>query len=298
MGESHLSESEKVKTDLKTFEKENSLLHLPKPKNNVNEEKENFNYPLILIVEDDRELGEFIKQVLEDHRFAVQIAMDGHKGLELAIKENPDLIISDIMMPKMDGFELCSQLKSTFLTSHIPLIILTSLTAEENRLRGDVCGADAYIFKPFSERVIVAKIKNLLNLRKRLRKYLEMEIMLDSNEIKVTTADEQFMGRVLEIIDQHMEDPDFNVEILAKQMAMSRSVLFKKIKSFVGLAPNEFIHIIKLKRAEAMLLKGGKKVAEVAYKLGFSNPKTFRAQFKKYYNQTPSEYVQNHQKDQ
>lgn len=296
LGASHLLREEKVAANTQNSEENNLLIKLPNLQDKIDEEKENFKSFLILVVEDDHEMGEFIQQVLENHRFSVQIALDGQIGLEMAVRENPDLIISDIRMPKMDGFELCANLKSNFLTSHIPLILLTSLTEEENTLKGDGFGADAYIFKPFNERIIVSKIQSLLHLRKRLREYFQMEVMFDRKGFKITSADEQFMDRILEIIDKHLADPEFNVDVLARNMAMSRSVLFKKVKSFVGLAPNELIHIVKLKRAETMLVKGGEKVSQVAYKLGFSSTKTFRSQFKKYYNQTPSEYVQNQQK--
>lgn len=297
LGASHLSEEEKLAPNKQKNENDSLLLPIPTIDNETDQQIVSIDSPLVLVVEDDHELGNFIQQVLENHYFSVKIAMDGHLGLEMAIRENPDLIISDVLMPKMDGFELCRQIKSNFLTSHIPLIILTSLSGEENSITGIESGADAYIFKPFNERVLISKIQNLLLLRKKLREHFQMEVMLNSKELPITPEDERFMAKILEIIDQYISDPEFNVVVLAKEMAMSRSVLFKKIKSFAGLAPNEFIQIIKLKRAEAMLIKGGEKVADVAYKLGFSNPKTFRTQFKKHYHQTPSDYIIMHQND-
>lgn len=249
----------------------------------------------ILLVEDDLELSSFIQQVLKDHDFDVLTAADGQEGLDKAIRNAPDLIISDVLMPKLNGFDLSSQLKSNFMTSHIPLILLTSLSEEEDYLKGFEVGIDQFITKPFSERILISRIKGLLANRRKLHDFFQIKTSLDERELQMTAADELFLEKTLKIIDDNIENPDFNVESLAQEMAMSRSVFFKKMKSFVGLAPNEFIQIVKLKKAEAMLIKQGLKVSEVAFQLGFTNPKTFRTQFKKFYGQTPTDYIQNHQ---
>lgn len=244
----------------------------------------------LLIVEDDAKIRAFLRETLETF-YSVVEAPNGQEGLNKAQKSGPDLIISDVLMPEMDGFAFCKQIKTNLQTSHIPVILLTALTGEESHLKGLDTGADAYVTKPFNPRLLLARVKNLLELRKKLRERFLFEFNIAAKEVTITSVDEQFMQQTIEIVEAHMGDPEFNVETLVGEMAMSRSVFSKKLKALAGMPPGEFIRTIKLKRAAQLLLKSGKNISEIAYELGFVTPKTFRTQFKKHFGQTPSEFI-------
>jgi signal transduction histidine kinase/DNA-binding response OmpR family regulator/ligand-binding sensor domain-containing protein len=243
----------------------------------------------ILIVEDNDEVRSFIKENLQPN-YKILEAEDGLKGLTLATSVIPDLIISDIMMPGMDGKKMCEKLKNDERTSHIPLIMLTARATTHDKIEGLECGADDYIFKPFSIEEIEARICNLLEQRERLRKKYSGYIGLDWSEITVTTLDEQFLKKVTDTISAHLHDFKFDVGILKDKMVMSRSTLFKKLKALTGESPNSLIRIMRLKLAASMIEKSEKNITEILMSVGFSNPSYFARCFRAYFGVTPKAY--------
>jgi len=255
----------------------------PAFQDNTSEEK------LILIVEDNLELRTYIRENL-DSSYRTLEAEDGLKGWNAATSTIPDLIITDIMMPGMDGKELCEKLKKDERTSHIPLVMLTARATTHDKIEGLDCGADDYIFKPFSIEEIEARINNLLEQRERLRKKYSEYIGLDWNEITVTTLDEQFLKKVTETIAQHLHEFKFDVGVLQDHMNMSGSTLLKKLKALTGESPTRLIRIMRLKMAASMLEKNETNITDILMSVGFSNPSYFAKCFKEYYGLSPKAY--------
>ncbi len=212
----------------------------------------------------------------------------------MAEKVLPDLIISDLMMPEMDGIEMTDKLRNNFATSHIPIILLTSRSSIESRLEGLKYGADDYIIKPFDSDYLVARIKNLLDLRKNL--YLKFTgqvriIDIPTNTIAVTDKDEAFLKSVTSIIEENLDKSSFQIESIVKETGLSRTNFFKKLKSLTGLAPIEFVNEIRLKKAAAFIESKEYTISEVAYKVGFNDAGYFTKCFKEKYGCTPSNYL-------
>jgi signal transduction histidine kinase/ligand-binding sensor domain-containing protein/DNA-binding response OmpR family regulator len=248
--------------------------------------------PLILIVEDNPEMRAFIVDNL-DNKYRILEASDGQIGLELAQMHAPALIISDVMMPIMDGIELCKKLKTDFQTSHIPVIMLTARNSEENMVEGLEAGADDYIPKPFNKTVLEARIQNLIDSRKKLRRTLNDKLATRPNEITTNPADEQFLQRAIRCIEENIRNPDYGVQELIIDLKISRSLLHKKLTAIVGQSATDFITSIRLKRAAYLLSEGLSNISEVAYQVGFNDPKYFSRCFRKQFNKTPSEYAGN-----
>ncbi len=250
----------------------------------------------ILIVEDNTELRTFIRTILENDYEIIE-AGNGIDGLEKAERDNPDFIVSDIMMPYMDGIELLQRLKSNINTSHIPVVLLTAKTAIENKLEGLMHGADDYITKPFSVQYFRARIDNLLEQRKRLQEAFRSRFTLpektdsaSGESPSVISQEEIFINKVIEIIEKHMDDSEFTIDDLSADIGMSRSVFFNKVKSLTGLSSFDFIRDVKLKRAAQLLSSGQYMVKEVSYMIGISDTKHFGKIFKAKYGVTPQEY--------
>jgi signal transduction histidine kinase/ligand-binding sensor domain-containing protein/DNA-binding NarL/FixJ family response regulator len=251
------------------------------------------NASTILIVEDNEDLRKFLQSKLSE-RYHILEALDGLDGWNKALLRAPDLIISDIMMPKMDGIELLDKLRSDFKTSHIPIILLTAKSAVENIIDGLKYGADAYITKPFNIDLLAARIQNLLDQRKRLvDKYQNhLKVMeLAPDEVIVTAKDEQFLKDVIKIIEENISDPDFNIEKITQFVGLGRTTFFKKLKSLTGLAPVEFMKDMKLKRGYQLLQTGEFTISEIAYQLGFSDAGYFSKCFKEKYNTKPTDII-------
>ncbi len=273
---------------------ENKLSKDPEPS-----EKQDTKYS-VLVVEDDADLRAFIRSIIESD-YTVYEGVDGQDGWEKAQKHCPDFIVTDIMMPRMDGIELLQKLKTDKITSHIPVVMLTAKTTIESKLEGLSYGADDYITKPFSVPYFQARISNLIQQRKQLQEiFRESLIPQSANEVHsqeyfpqpalITSQDEILMAKVMKVIEENMENFDFTVEELGQNMMMSRSVFFKKVKALTGLAPVEFIRDIKMKRAAQILSSGQYMVKEVAYLIGISDTKYFAKCFKAKYGMTPLEY--------
>ncbi|MES2776404.1 MAG: ATP-binding protein [Bacteroidota bacterium] len=244
--------------------------------------------PLLLIVEDNRDLRNFIKEIVHQYYQVVEAA-NGKEGLVKAISEVPDIIVSDVMMPEMDGFAMTQKLKKDERTSHIPVILLTAKASQDHKLEGLETGADDYLTKPFDAKELLLRLSNLINQRKLLRKKFAGEILLKPSEVAVTSADENFLTKVLAAIEKNMSEEDFGVEELAKAVAMSRSQLHRKLMALTGQAPSETLRNTRLLRAKELLQKKVATPSEVAYQVGFNSHTYFSKCFKEEFGISPGE---------
>ncbi len=245
--------------------------------------------PIVLIVEDNAEIR---KHVIENlgAEFIVKEAADGKEGLEKSLSLIPDLVLSDIMMPKMDGIQLCQALKSDEKTSHVPVILLTAKGETEDKLEGLETGADDYITKPFNLKELQARIKNLIEQRKKLREYFAQQITLEPDKVSVESADDRFLHKALEVIEKNMNDCQFDVNRFYPEMGMSRMQLFRKLKALINQTPSEFIRNMRLQRAAQLIEQKFGNVAEVTFEVGFNNLSYFSKCFRDKYGMLPSEY--------
>ena len=244
----------------------------------------------VLIVEDNPELRSFLRSALEDQYDVIE-APDGLKGWETAIEELPDLIISDVMMPGLDGFRLIGKLKSDSRTSHIPAILLTARSSTADQISGLEMGADVYLAKPFSIHILRLHLRNLLAVREKLRRRYVTEITAPSMDAQVPTIDDQFMRKALHFILEKIDDPEFGVQMLSTHMLMSQPILYKKIKALTDMSVNDFIKSVRLKKAALLLRERRYTVIEVVYMVGYSDRKHFAKEFKKLFGVTPGEYA-------
>jgi YesN/AraC family two-component response regulator len=242
-----------------------------------------------LLVEDNEDFRFYLKDSLK-LQYHVLEAVNGREGWEKARDLNPDLIVSDVMMPLMNGIELAHKIKNDTLTAHIPIILLTAVGNHEAQLEAYQKGINDYITKPFTFEILASKIKNLLDQQRLLRKKFQKQVEINPEEVTVTPLDEQFMKQAMAVVEQNIGNADFSVEEFSKDMYMSRVALYKKIISLTGKSPIEFIRIIRLKRAALLLKKSGKTVSEIAYEVGFNNPKVFSKYFKDEFHVLPSQY--------
>lgn len=254
------------------------------------------NKDCILVVEDNEELLQILTSLLSP-LYRVVLAMNGKEGLQKAMEERPDLILSDVMMPEMSGIEMCAKIKGNFDLCHIPVVLLTALTSDNNKMEGLQCGADDYIEKPFNNRMLLGHIANLLRNRRLLKQKFGKEMSADIPAeaeipaLALNPIDAKFLSNLEEIVKEHLADPDFDVNTLAKELAVSRSSLYNKLRALSCMTPNEFILNARLKYA-AELLKNNPElqITEVAYQTGFNSLRYFRHCFKASFNQTPQEY--------
>lgn len=246
---------------------------------------------IILVVEDSADVRDYIRGALETEYQVIEAA-DGREGIQKAQEVIPDLVISDIMMPGIDGYELCRQLKNDVATSHIPIILLTARAAEENIIQGLETGADDYITKPFNTRILSARIKNLIDLRSHLQQTSNREMALQPVNIAVSHIDKKFIKKLHQVIDENISDADFNIERLCKKMELSQPTLYRKIQALSGESPTEFIRSYRLKRGAELLKNNFGSVLEVALEVGFSSANYFTKCFKKKYHRLPSTFME------
>jgi len=248
----------------------------------------------ILIIEDDTDVCQFLKEEMEQY-FKVQLRHDGAAGLEEAQQNDYDLIICDVMMPKMNGYEVVSRLKSKFDTCHIPIILLTALGAEENQLKGITTGADAYITKPFSPRLLLARVIQLIDQRNRIRERFASETTTKetptATSICTNPLDKKFMEKFNKLLNERLTDPDLSLDELARELAVGRTVFFRKVKGVTGFTPNEYIRVMRLKKAAEMLAEGEYTVNDTAYSVGYNDPLYFSRCFKQQFGVSPSAYL-------
>lgn len=253
--------------------------------------------PLLLFVDDNTDIRRFIKEGFQND-FRIIEAADGEQAYETAISSLPDIIVSDVMMPRKNGIELCKDLKTNALTSHIPVVLLTAKSAREDELEGLQTGADAYVVKPFKLDILRTQLLNIHLQRERLKKRFRQEVILEPEDVTVTSADEEFLKKAMAIIEEHMSDAEFNVEALVKAMYISRSKLYLKLKALTGQSTSEFMRTVRLKRAVQLLEKSDYTIKEIMYMTGFNTASYFSKCFKKQFGIVPSEYLKNKKKEQ
>ncbi|MCK5838519.1 MAG: response regulator, partial [Bacteroidales bacterium] len=272
-------------------------LQLTVDKGTLNLEPETLNgNPIVLIVEDNADLRLYIRGYL-DQTCQVIEAKDGKQGLERAIENMPDLIISDVMMPEMDGFELCGKLKTDQRTSHIPVILLTARAGMESKIEGLETGADDFITKPFDPLELQTRVRNLIKQRQLLREAFGSEIRKgELSLIKniplsgLAEIDHTFIKKAYDVVEQNLSDPEFNVEIFGQEMAISRVHLHRKLKALINHTATEFIRTLRLNKAAGMLARKSATISEIAYDVGFNTVPYFTKCFQDQFGMTPSAY--------
>lgn len=273
---------------IETFSDDNAKIELPDDK--IDPEKST-----ILYVDDNTELLFNISNYLSDD-YNVITATNGRVGVEKANLYQPDVIISDIVMPEMDGFELCGLIKNDLNTSHIPVILLTARGDADSQHIGMEIGADYFIPKPFNVKLLTLTIKNLIQAREKLRNIFVSNKYETVQEVTTNTKDAQFIDKLLKYVEEHIGEDDLNIQVVADTLAMSRSTFFRKIKSITGMTGKDFIDAVRLKKAAKLLIESDLNISEIAYDIGHSNPQYFSKWFKAYYKMSPTEYIATHKK--
>ena len=244
----------------------------------------------LLIVDDNQDMLSFIRSCMKE-TYQVHTATDGAAALDILQREQIDLIVSDVMMPGIDGFELCRRVKSDINLSHIPIILLTARDTDVSRIEGLQLGADDYLTKPFNIEVLRLRVRKFIEWEQNNHRQFRQKMNIEPSEITITPLDEQFIKKAIALVEQNISDSDFSVETLASDLAMSRTTLYKKFMAITGLGPAEFIRTIRIKRGKALLETSQKQISEIAYAVGFTTVKSFTMNFKSEYGMTPSEFL-------
>lgn len=253
-----------------------------------NNEIEKYKDCEILIVEDNEELCDLLSNFLSQY-FQVTVAANGQQGLSILKKENIELIISDVMMPVMDGIEFCKNVKSQLTTSHIPVILLTALSSSENLVAGLEKGADAYITKPFDDHILLKQIENILSQRKRIWENFSTQFIAEK-PTKASSLDQAFLDKVKKALEKNIENEKYGIEALAKELHISRSQLHRKIKALSGMSTSKFVNLVRIQKAVKLFKSGQYQLNEIAFMVGFSNQSYFSQCFKKVHGLSPKEY--------
>jgi DNA-binding response OmpR family regulator len=296
-GKTHFG-SETIFTDIP---EESIFLREEMPEESAPEKKENGLATLvterqsILIIDDDEELRKYVALLFADS-FTVLEAANGEDGLQLAIDSLPDVIISDITMQGMSGLDVCEAIKGNAALSHIPVILLTATTASDIQLRGIESGADDYITKPFEKDLLKARVLGILRKRNTLQQYFYNEITLKRNDLKVSVEYKEFLDRCIKIVEAHLDDDNFSIRTLAREVGMSHSGLYKKVKSVSGQSINGFIRFIRLRKAAEIMISTEYNIGEIAAMVGFNNIKYFRQHFNELFGMKPSEYIKKYRR--
>lgn len=253
------------------------------------EENTDENLPTVLIIDDNQDVRNYIRFLLQQQYDIVE-AENGLEGVILALKYVPDAIICDVMMPVMDGMECCRKLKTEMQTSHIPVIMLTAYTMDEQKIKGYECGADSYLTKPFNGKILKARLQNLIENHLRLQNFFTDQTGMTSKP-QLNEADKGFVDKLRKEIEERLSNPDTNVENLGAALGFSRVQLYRKTKALTGYAPNELLRIARLKKAASLLAATEKSIAEVTYEVGFSSPSYFTRCFKEFFGESPTDYL-------
>ncbi|MBK7631224.1 MAG: response regulator [Ignavibacteriales bacterium] len=297
MWDDYLNDDDKILSEVSSakLDNENYLLKNNSKVNDLSEVTETkfsgTNKQSILIVDDSDDVRKYLSSLLKDN-YDISESTNGEEGIKSASEILPDLIISDVMMPSMDGFEFCEKIKSNWQTSDIPVILLTAKASFESRLEGLEMGADDYLTKPFDTRELFIRIKNLLEQRRRVREKYSGDLNLIPDAKQLNTSDNDFIKKAVDLINKNLDNVDFNTDKLAKELFMSRTQLHRKFLSITEQAPGEFIRTIKLNRAAKLLVEKNLSVTQIAFEVGFSSPAQFTRAFTKQFNCVPSEYSQ------
>ncbi len=250
--------------------------------------------PTILLVDDNEDMLEFLTEELQDTYHLFQ-ASSGEDALSIFAEESIHLIITDIMMPGIDGFQLCRTIKTNFISSHIPIILLTARNTLQSKIEGLEIGADAYIEKPFEMAYLRVQVANLLQNRSRLKAYFATSPIAQISSIAHSSSDEAFLSKLSNWIVSHLEDPDLDVGQLAASLNMSKPTLYRKIKGISDLTPHELITVTRLKKAAELLTNSQMKIYEISYMVGFQSQAHFGKSFLKQFGMTPTEYANSNQ---
>ena len=247
----------------------------------------------ILLVDDNYDFLKFLSESLSK-QYHILKASNGKQALSILKKEDADLIISDVMMPEMDGLELCSNIKKDIRYSHIPIILLTAKASEEHQLEGLETGADDYITKPFNMEVLKLRICKMIEMNIKRQGIFNQEIKIEPSRITITPLDQQLIEKAIAIVEDNINETEFSVEELASSLNISRSYFYKKMIKITGKKPIEFIRTIRMKRAQQLLTESQMQISEIAYILGYNSPKVFSKHFKDEFNISPSEFIRQH----
>lgn len=246
----------------------------------------------ILIVEDNPDVRSYLRDELQGIGYQVSQAVDGKEGIAIARQSQPDLIISDVMMPNMDGFQLAEAIRADTNSSHIPLILLTAKASEESRIKGLKIGIDDYLTKPFSARELQVRVANLIEQRQRLRQRFSESLTIKAEEVSAVPMDQQFLRLVTQVIEKRLNDPQFSVEMLSHVAGMSVTHLNRKLNALIGQSAGKLIRSMRLQRASDLLRQRASTISEIAYDLGFSDPNSFTRAFKKQFGMSPRQYME------
>ena len=244
--------------------------------------------PSVLVIDDNADIRSYVYSLLHTDYTVIEAA-DGSDGIRKAMKYVPDLIISDVMMPGIDGIECCRRLKSELQTCHIPVILLTACSLDEQRIQGYDGGADSYISKPFSSQLLLARVRNLIDSHRRLKQFFGDRHTLAKED--VCDMDKNFVEKFKSLLDAKLGDSNLNVEDLGKDMGLSRVQLYRKIKSLTNYSPNELLRIARLKKAASLLASSDMTVAEIGYEVGFSFPSYFTKCYKEQFGESPTDFL-------
>ena len=243
---------------------------------------------MVLVIDDNQDVRDYVKMLLQD-KYVVVEAVNGLEGVKQAMKYVPDVVVCDVMMPVMDGIACCKRLKSELQTSHIPVLMLTAYAMDEQRIQGYDSGADAYLTKPFNAKLLMTRIRNLIDNRKRLKSLAED--VTGGGKESLCEVDKVFVQKLKTLIDEKMGDSELSVEDLGAELGLGRVQLYRKTKSLTGYAPNELLRIARLRKAASLLASSEKTVAEITYEVGFSSPSYFTKCYKDYFGESPSEFL-------
>ncbi|MBK7978414.1 MAG: response regulator [Ignavibacteriae bacterium] len=249
----------------------------------------NKNSEIILIVDDNTDVRSYIKEQIEDE-YKIFEASNGEEGIIKAEAEIPDLIITDVMMPKIDGYQFCKEIRGNNKTSHIPIIMLTAKAALDDKIEGLETGIDAYLTKPFSAKELIVRIKNLIYQRKQLRKKFSKSTILKPSEITEISVDQKFLENVIKFIEYNFDNENFTIEDIASKVNMSISQLNRKLNALIDQPAGQLIRSLRLQRAADLLKQNVGNVAEICYMVGFNDQAYFSRSFKKQFGFSPSEY--------
>jgi DNA-binding response OmpR family regulator len=266
---------------------------LPLCKNFLVEEAESVQLTgkYLLVVDDNEDIRVFIKTHFKSS-FHVLEASDGKEGCEIALKQVPDIIIADMLMPVMDGYAMCKKLKKDERTSHIPIIMLTAVTSKEKELDNLLTGIDDYITKPFDVDILAVKIDNLLQIRNTLREKIKHDWLLQPEDVVLDSPDDKFLKRAMSVVGRFMDDPELDIGKFSEEMGVSRMQLYRKFEALTNMTVKEFIRSVRLKRAAQMLRQEKLTISEVAWGVGFKDLSYFRKCFKEKFGMTPTEYTE------
>jgi DNA-binding response OmpR family regulator len=251
---------------------------------------------IMLLVDDNADVRYFIKSHFSKS-YQIFEAKDGLEGWNVALKIIPNIIISDVMMPDMNGFEFCRKIRKDERTSHIPILLLTALSSREHEIEGLSQGADDYITKPFDLDILQAKVENILSVRQSLKQKYSGEMMLKPRNVMLSSPDEKFLQKAIDVVEKNISDSDLDIDLFTSEIGVSRMQLYRKLHALTEMTVKEFVRNIRLKRAAQMLIQKKMNVSEVAYAVGFKYLSHFRKCFRQEFNMSASEYIARHSQE-